>query len=136
MVVDTSAVVASLSREPDASLYRNALMAAEDRIMSAFNVFECRVVLGMRFGPAMLREFELLLEKLPVRIAPFDVDQSVFAHHAYRRFGKGTGHPAQLNLGDCTAYALAHSLDQPLLFKGNDFSKTDIVAALAPGQPA
>jgi ribonuclease VapC len=130
MVIDTSAVVASLTGEPKAASFREALKTADDCTISALNVFECRVVLGMRHGEAMLREFELLLAKLGVRIAPFDDEQAVLAHYAYRRFGKGTGHPAQLNLGDCAAYALASSLGQPLLFKGDDFSKTDIMSAL------
>lgn len=130
MVIDTSAVVASLNAEPDADRFRAALKSAAECVMSAFTVFECRTVLGMRFGDAKLREFELLLAKLPVRIVPFDADQAILAHQAYRRYGKGTGHPAQLNLGDCAAYALALTLGMPLLFKGDDFPRTDVPAAL------
>jgi ribonuclease VapC len=129
MVVDTSAVVASLTGEPDAGRLQAALIAAPMCRMSAVNVFECRLVLGSRFGDAMLREFELLLAKLPVTVDPFDGDAAVLAYDAYRRFGKGTGHPARLNLGDCAAYALARTRGLPLLFKGDDFAKTDIKPA-------
>jgi ribonuclease VapC len=132
IVVDTSAVVASLAGEPDAPGYRAALTTANAVVMSAFNVFECRAILGGRYDDAMLREFDLLLAKLPVRVAPFDADQATLAHRAYQRFGKGTGHAARLNLGDRAAYALARSLGVPLLFKGNDFSRTDILTALDP----
>lgn len=131
MVVDTSAVVASLTGEADAGRFRAALAATPMCRMSAVNVFECRLVLGSRFGDAMLREFELLLAKLPIAIDPFDGDAAVLAYDAHRRFGKGTGHPAGLNLGDCAAYALARSRGLPLLFKGNDFARTDIEPGLA-----
>lgn len=131
MVVDGSAIIASLGNEPDAGSYRDALKAAEECAMSAVSVLECRIVLGARFGAAKLRDFELLMAKLPIRVVPFDDEQSVLAHHAYRRFGKGSNHPAQLNLGDCAAYAPARALGQTLLFKGNGFSRTDIVSALA-----
>jgi ribonuclease VapC len=130
MVVDTSAVVASLTAEPDADSYRAVLKGADECVMSALNVFECRVVLGARYGEAMLPSFELLIAKLPIRVVPFDADQAALAHRAYRRFGKGSGHRARLNLGDCAAYALARSLGRPLLFKGSDFSETDIPSAL------
>ena len=130
MVVDTSAIVASLANEPDADRYRATLNTATQLSMSAFNIFECRVVLGRRYGDEMLRELELLLVKLPVEMVPFDGEQAILAFAAYQRYGKGTGHPAQLNLGDCCAYALAASLDLPLLYKGDDFGQTDIVAAL------
>jgi ribonuclease VapC len=126
MVVDTPAVVAALSPEPDAARYRRAIMEATDCRMSAFNVFECRAVLGRRFGDAMLREFELLLLTAEIGIGPFDAEQAIMAGDAYRRFGRGSGHPARLNLGDCAAYALAVSLGRPLLFKGEDFSRTDV----------
>jgi len=130
MVIDTSAIIASLIAEPDAPLYRAALKAAGDCAMSAFNSFETRIALMRAYDVGLVRDFEALLAKLAVRVVPFDADQVVLAQHAYRRFGKGTGHPAQLNLGDCVAYALARQLGQPLLFKGDDFSKTDIASAL------
>jgi ribonuclease VapC len=135
MVVDTSAIVASLTNEPEALSFRAALKAADSCAMSAFTVLECRVVIGVRYGAAKLREFELLMAKLPIEVVAFDADQALLAHQAYRRFGKGTGHKAQLNLGDCAAYALARSLARPLLYKGGDFTETDIVSAMDMTKP-
>jgi len=131
MVIDTSAIIASLTAEPDAPIYRAALKAADDCAMSAFNSFETRIVLMRAYDAGLVRDFDALLARLAVRVVPFDADQVVLAQDAYRRFGKGTGHPAQLNLGDCVAYALARQLGQALLFKGGDFSKTDIASALS-----
>lgn len=135
MVIDASAIVASLTDEPEAPSLRKALKAADSCAMSALNVLECRIVLGMRYGAAKLREFELLLAKLPIEIVAFDADQAVLAHQAYRRFGKGTGHKAQLNLGDCAAYALARLRACPLLYKGGDFAETDIASAMSVVKP-
>jgi ribonuclease VapC len=131
MVVDSSALIASLAGEPDAEIFRSALQRAPMCSMSALNVLESRVVAVMRFGEAMLAELDLLLVKLPVQIVALDDGQAALAFAAYRRFGEGTGHRAALNLGNCAAYALARSLDQPLLFKGDDFIHTDVRAALA-----
>ena len=130
MVVDTSAVIAFLAGEPEADRIRQTLVRAPISRMSAFNAFECRVALLHNFQDDAQREFELLLLKARIDVVPFDADQSVLAHRAYQRFGKGTGHAAQLNLGDCAAYALAKSSDMALLFKGGDFSRTDIEAVL------
>lgn len=130
MVIDTSAVVAYLSGEPLAARIEREIAESAECRMSAFNVFECRVVLNRQFGDGMLREFELLLVTADIAIDPFDADQAVLAHRAYGRFGKGTKHPAQLNLGDCAAYALANAKTLPLLFTGNDFARTDIARIL------
>lgn len=126
MVIDTSAVVAYLRNEPEANAIETILDEAPELRMSAFTVFECRTVLRLRFGPSAAADFELLLAKAGVLVAPFDTEQSEFAFAAYRQFGKGTGHPARLNLGDCAAYALAKSRALPLLFNGNDFVHTDL----------
>lgn len=130
MVIDTSAVVAYLAGEPLADRIEQAFSETPECRMSAFNVFECRVVLSRQFDDNMVREFELLLVTAGIEIDPFDTDQAILAHHAYRKFGKGTKHPAQLNLGDCAAYALAKSKGLPLLFTGKDFSRTDVARAL------
>ena len=138
MVLDTSAVVACLANEPDSDPLKEAILQATECRMSAFNVFECRVVLDRKFGAAMVREFELLLVKAEVVVDAFDEEQAKLASRAYIRYGKGTGHPARLNLGDCAAYALAMSLHMPLLFKGDDFSRTDVppvVERCAPKAP-
>tara|TARA_B100000315_G_scaffold254026_1_gene294157 strand:+ start:315 stop:710 length:396 start_codon:yes stop_codon:yes gene_type:complete len=131
MIVDTSAIVAFLAAEPEASQFRTAIARSSVCRMSAFNVFECRTVIGRRFDDSMLREFELLLLKAEINIEPFDAEQAVLAHRAYEMYGKGSGHPAALNLGDCAAFALAKAKGEPLLFKGDDFAKTDIGPAQA-----
>ena len=130
MVIDSSAMVAALAGEPEAETFRRLIRDAEGACMSAFNIFETRVVLNRRYGDGMATEFDLLLREAGVEIDPFDADQSRLAFETYRRFGKGTGHPARLNLGDCAAYALAQSKGLPLLFKGADFTETDVIPAV------
>jgi ribonuclease VapC len=130
MVVDTSAVVAFLQDEPEAGRIEEILDRAPDLHMSAFNAFECRTVLHVRYGARGAADFELFLARAGIVVEPFDDEQVEYAFAAYRRFGKGTGHPARLNLGDCAAYALAHSLGLPLLYKGDDFARTDIARVL------
>ena len=130
MVIDTSAIVAILTNEPDETRYRDAIKATFDCRMSALNVYECRVVLNAKGGEALTMAYDLLLAEAEIDIRPFDSVQSRLAYEAYRQYGKGSGHAAGLNLGDCAAYALARSLDSPLLYKGADFARTDIVAAV------
>ena len=130
MVIDTSAIVALLTNEPDEAAYREAIKATFDCRMSALNVYECRVVLNAKGGEALAMAFDLLLAEAGIEIRPFDADQARLAYEAYRRFGKGSGHPAGLNLGDCAAYALARSLDAQLLYKGEDFRQTDVATAV------
>jgi ribonuclease VapC len=129
MVVDTSAVIAFLRGEAGADRIEILLDETSELRMSAFNAFECRVVLLRRFGESAVGDFDLLVVRAGVILDPFDADQAELALDGYRRFGKGSGHPAQLNLGDCAAYALARSRGLPLLFVGDDFSRTDIEAA-------
>lgn len=131
MIVDTSALVALLRKEPEALAIRDAMAEAAQRFISAFTLFEARTVLWGRHGPAMLHELQELLDAWGPEVRAFDAEQSSFAFAAYRKYGKGSGHKAQLNLGDCAAYALAVSLDLPLLFKGEDFRHTDVKPALA-----
>jgi ribonuclease VapC len=130
MVVDTSALVALLLPEADADRYRQAMTAAATRRISAFSLFECRIVLLRRVGQGMVDDLAEFLQLAAFDIAPFDATQVDVATAAYLRFGKGSGHPAQLNLGDCAAYALATSLGLPLLYKGGDFAKTDVTPAI------
>jgi ribonuclease VapC len=99
--------------------------------MSALNAFECRVVLHVRFGPEAAADFELFLARADIIVEPFDATQAELAFSAYRKYGKGSGHPARLNLGDCAAYALAKSKDRALLFTGDDFGHTDVESAAA-----
>lgn len=126
IVVDTSAVVALLTGEADEALYRDAIKSADDCHISAFSVFESRVVLNVKGGEDLVMAFDLLLAEAGISVHAFDADQARLAFEAYQRFGKGSGHAAALNLGDCAAYTLAKSLDAPLLFKGSDFARTDV----------
>lgn len=126
MILDSSAIIAFLRREPEADRIETLLNGADDLRISAFTLLECRTVLWRRFGDGAMAQLELLIQTLGVAVEPFDSQQSALAFEAYRRYGKGTGHPAQLNLGDCAAYALAKLRDQPLLYKGDDFTHTDV----------
>ncbi len=130
MVVDSSALVAIMRRETGRDLFIQAISDADERVISALNLFETRTVLHGRGGPGPVLLLEEFLLRGSFRVASFDGQQAGHAFAAYRRYGKGSGHPARLNLGDCAAYALATSLDLPLLFKGDDFRRTDVRPAL------
>ncbi len=130
IVVDTSAVIAYLRSEPAAATVERVMAGGDELAMSAVSTFETRIVLGVRFGPTAVHTFELFLVRIAIAVHPFDESQAQMAHRAYMRFGKGTGHGAGLNMGDCAAYALARSLNAKLLYVGDDFTKTDIDAAL------
>ncbi len=130
MVIDGSAIVAFLRGEREADRIEALLDDAPACHISAYTVVECRALLLARFGEDMLREFDKLIERAGMVIRPFDRVQSTLAFNAYRRFGRSCGHPAQLTLADCAAYALARSLDLPLLYIGKDFALTDVEAAL------
>ena len=129
MVVDTSAIVAFALGEPEAGAVARLLAEADALSISAASVLECSLVLGRRFGPIGEEKLDELLREAGIAIVPFDAEQLDLARAAYRRFGKGR-HPAQLNYGDCFSYALAKSLDEPLLYVGEDFAQTDVTAAL------
>jgi ribonuclease VapC len=129
MVLDSSAVIAWIRAEPEADAIKEALLEAPLLFMSAVNAFETKIVLSRKF-PGSFAKFDVFLENLNVRVLAFDTRQATIAFDAYQRFGKGSGHPAQLNLADCAAYALARSLSLPLLFKGNDFIHTDVESVL------
>ncbi|MFN3536455.1 MAG: type II toxin-antitoxin system VapC family toxin [Brevundimonas sp.] len=130
MVVDSSALVAILLGEPEADSFA-MILGRRGGFMSAANVFETEVTLLRRVGPDHVSDVRALLADARVDIVPFDGEQARLATLAYERFGKGR-HPARLNLMDCAAYALAKSRNTPLLFKGDDFSQTDIEAAHHP----
>ena len=125
MVIDTSALIALLLREPDAPSVAQAIEAGSPRLLSAANLLEAAIVIESRKGEAGGRELDLLLYRAGIEIVAVDQDQAETARAAWRRFGKGR-HPAALNYGDCFAYALARTRRLPLLFRGNDFSQTDI----------
>lgn len=104
---------------------------ADSRRISAINYVEAAVVVDARRDPIDSRRFDNLIREGRVKIEPVTASQAHIAREAYRDFGKGSGHPAQLNLGDCFAYALAKDSGESLLFKGNDFSRTDVSSALS-----
>jgi len=132
MVIDSSALVAILLGEPEAERLTPALAADPVRCISAFSLLETSVVLYRRKGVEAVAELDALLADLGVEIVAFDAVQARAASAAYERFGKGL-HAASLNLGDCCSYALASIRKQPLLYKGDDFPRTDLPAvALVP----
>ena len=131
MVVDSSAVSAVLFGEADGPLYIDALSAGERKFMSAFSLLESAVVVEARKGDAGSQAFSALMANAEIEVLPFDAGQAEIAMAAWRRFGRGR-HKAALDIGDCISYALAITLNQRLLFKGDDFTHTD-VAAYLPG---
>ncbi len=125
MVIDSSALVAMLANEPEAGVMAEAMATDPKRLVSSVSVLETGIVIESRYGAAGGRELDLLLHRCRMDIVPLTAEQVELAREAYRRFGKGS-HPAGLNLGDCATYALSRSTGEPLLFKGNDFSQTDL----------
>ena len=125
MVIDTTAVLALLLNEREADDIEIALDADPVRLMSAASALEAAIVIEARLGPAGGREFDLLVHKTAIEIVSVTSDQVEAARAAWRRFGRGR-HEATLNFGDCFSYALAVTSGEPLLFTGDDFSKTDI----------
>lgn len=130
MIVDTSAMLAVLFDEPDAVRYAAAMAAADERVISAASLVETGIVIEAQAGPGGGLDLDDFLERNRFRIEPFTGEQAAVARAAYRQYGKGSRHPARLNLGDCFAYALAKVRGEPLLFKGRDFARTDIEPAL------
>jgi ribonuclease VapC len=131
MIIDTSAVIAILRNEPERSDLIDAITNTTDMLsMSAGTYLEAFIVAreNRRVSPA--QQLDEFIEDYNMDVVAFTPHQARLAGEAYRRFGKGSGHAAHLNFGDCITYALAKDLGQALLFKGNDFSKTDIVPAL------
>ncbi|MES2441861.1 MAG: type II toxin-antitoxin system VapC family toxin [Pseudomonadota bacterium] len=129
MIVDSSAIVAVLREEPEAGPLFEALLANAGHMrMSAANYLEAGIVIDQNDDPALSARLDALLAELQIEIIPVSSELARIGRQAYREFGKGN-HPARLNFGDCFAYALAKASGEPLLFKGNDFSQTDIIAA-------
>jgi len=129
MVIDTSVLVAILFGEPEALAFTKAVADESRKLISAFNVLETGIVVEARKGEAGGRELDLLMHRAQIEIVGMNADQAELARTAWRKYGKGN-HPAGLNIGDCCAYALAKYSGEPLLFKGNDFSQTDIQFAI------
>jgi ribonuclease VapC len=129
VIIDTSALMAVLRLEPEARRIANAIKAADRRALSAATLVEAGIVAEARAGEQGARDLDGMLSRMRIEVIPLTESHAAYARRAFRRYGKGQGHPAQLNFGDCFAYALARATGEPLLFKGGDFSKTDIEAA-------
>jgi ribonuclease VapC len=127
MVLDTSAILAILLNEPEIDAFSAAIESDSVRLLSAASLVESSMVVEMRYGEIGGQELDLLLQTIGIEIVPLDARQANVARHAFRTFGKGR-HAAALNFGDCFSYALSQVSGEPLLFKGNDFSRTDIRA--------
>ncbi|MBS9477644.1 type II toxin-antitoxin system VapC family toxin [Ancylobacter radicis] len=128
MILDTSALVAILYREPEAAAFAQRIHDADICRISVATHVELSMVIENQLGPEGMRQAEAFFRRAGIVIEPVTVEQGELARQAFLDFGKGR-HKAGLNFGDCFAYALAKATGEPLLFKGNDFSQTDIVAA-------
>jgi ribonuclease VapC len=126
MIIDTSAIIAILRNEQDAPSHARAIADATVRSVSAVNFVESAVVIDASRDPIATRRFDDFIREADISIVPVTENQAQIAREAYRDFGKGSGHPANLNFGDCFAYALAKESGEPLLFKGEDFAHTDV----------
>ena len=126
MIVDTSALIVILRDEPGAKGFAMAIADAEHRRLSAANYLEAAIAIDGSRNPIASRRFDDLLREAEIVIEPVTAQQAKVAREAYRDFGRGSGHPAGLNFGDCFAYALAKTSREPLLFKGVDFAHTGI----------
>ena len=131
MIIDTSALIAILRNEPEAKDCALAIERNEIRRVSAANFVETALVIDGSRDPIASRRFDDLVKETQIGIEPVTEAQARVAREAYRDFGKGSRHPANLNFGDCFAYALAKTTGEPLLFKGADFIHTDIIPELA-----
>jgi ribonuclease VapC len=130
VIIDASALIAILRNEPEALLCAKAIASASSRRVSAVNYVEVAVVIDGSRNPIASRRFDDLFREAQLVVEPVTDAQARIAREAYRDFGKGTGHPAGLNFGDCFAYALAKATGEPILFKGDDFTHTDLSPVL------
>lgn len=130
MIIDSSAIIAIVSGEPERAAMLDLALDAKRCAMSSATYVECGIVIDRRGDPVLSRRYDELLAELRVELEPVTEAQARTARSAYRDFGKGSGHPAGLNLGDCFSYALAIDQREPLLYKGDDFGHTDVESAL------
>ncbi len=129
MILDTSALAAILFGEPEAALFTQFIHAADRCLISAANFLELSIVIEAQIGPDAGRQCDICFRRAGIVIEPVSVEQAHIARQAFLDFGKGR-HAAGLNFGDCFAYALAKSTGESLLFKGEDFKKTDVSSAV------
>jgi ribonuclease VapC len=130
VIIDSSALIAILRAEPDAQAYAGAIADASTRRVSAVSFVESAVVIDASRDPIAARRFDEFIREASISIEPVTEAQAQIAREANRDFGKGSGHKARLNFGDCFAYALAKTMGEPLLFKGSDFARTDVAFML------
>lgn len=130
MIIDTSAIVAILRAEPEAEVFARAIEGARTRRVSAVSFVEAAAVIDGSRDAVASRRLDELFREAELNIEPVTVSQARIAREAYRDFGKGSGHAAGLNLGDCFAYALAKEMKEAILYKGQDFGRTDLRSAL------
>ena len=126
MIVDSSAIMAILNEEPEAEACLAAIRATRQAKMSAATFLECALVVDGYGRVDLSAALEPMVERLGITVVPVSVEQVRLGRVAHQRFGRGSGHPARLNLGDCFAYALAKDTGEPLLYKGDDFVHTDV----------
>jgi ribonuclease VapC len=126
VIVDSSALVTIIREEPGFLSYLDRLLASPRNRVSAATFLETAIVIDRQPDPRAAAKLDEIIEQLDITIEPVTAHQARIARDAYRRFGKGRGHPARLNFGDCFAYALAKAFDEPLLFVGQDFVHTDV----------
>ena len=129
MITDSSAIIAIIAGESEAVDFAELINDADRVAMSAATFVEAGVVVDALGGPTLTRLFDDFLDAARVTIEPVTPEQAVVARQAYRDYGRGSGHPARLNFGDCFSYALAKARGEALLFKGNDFTATDVQQA-------
>jgi ribonuclease VapC len=129
MIVDSSALIAILKRETEQAAFSVILQTEQSLSISAATYLETSVVVDSRRQPIISRELDDLIERAGIVIEPVTVEQVKIAREAYRAYGRGSGHPANLNFGDCFSYALAYVKREPMLYKGDDFVHTDIQSA-------
>jgi ribonuclease VapC len=132
VIIDSSALVAILTNEPEARSFTQVIKRAPVRRVSAASYVETAAVIDGRRDPVVSSALDRLLSITRIEVVPFTATQASIAREAYQRFGRGSGHPARLNMGDCFSYALARDLGEPLLFKGSDFALTDIEMLVEP----
>jgi ribonuclease VapC len=128
VVIDTSAVIAILFGEAESAAMLAAIRLDQVRKIGAPTLVECHAVMVAKKGKGGSVVVDAFLERLGIEIEPFSNDAADFARQAYSKYGKGVGSPGVLNYGDCLSYGAAQALGQPLLFKGDDFSKTTVVS--------
>jgi ribonuclease VapC len=131
MTVDTSALIAILQAEPEREEFNDLIVQANRRVISTVSVLETAMVLEGRRGSTAVGDLDRFLSHASIEIIPFDQKQLMEARIAFSRYGKGR-HPAGLNFGDCASYALAQWSREPLLFKGSDFTLTDVPQVIRP----